>query len=130
MFRDVTLQWEGRTYTVGPDRVLPAIAKVEEVVTLMELTTFASRGDLPFGKLAMAFGVLLRHAGATVTDAEVYTGMFRSGDAQSAAYTAIQALLVLMVPPDLPKLRGDSKNAEPAAAPAATSSRKKRTASP
>ena len=75
----------------------------------------------------MAYATALRHAGARVTDAEVYSGMFDKGNQQRAAMNAISALLALMVPPEHLQEKGDGKKKEKAPATPGASSSKKRT---
>jgi len=67
--KSITLQFRGATYTVPAEKAFALGAEVEEVVTFAEL---ASWGNQPrFFKIARAFGVMLRFAGAKVSDAEV-----------------------------------------------------------
>jgi hypothetical protein len=89
IFEEIRLRWDGREFVVTPDRVMACIAKIEDHITLVELKGYAERGTAPLGKLASAFAAVLRHAGARVTDEEVYAGMFRSG----------AMLLLMMIPP-------------------------------
>jgi hypothetical protein len=98
LFDPVTLHWDGRVYSIPPNRVLGAIARVEDTVTLYELYGYSKRGTAPLAKLATAFGGLLRYAGANVEDDAVYVGMFSSADNQNAVTTALNVLLSLMVP--------------------------------
>lgn len=98
MFAPIKLEWNGKQHTVPANRVLMAIAEVEEVFTLDELQRFSKRGTAPVAKLAMAYGKLLRFAGAAVEDDEVYAGIFVSDQGAMAA-SATSALLALMLPP-------------------------------
>lgn len=98
MFAPIKLQWQGRAYEIPANRVLMAIAEAEEVLTLDELQRFAARGTAPTAKLSMAYGRLLRFAGATVADDEVFAGML-TGDQGEVAAAATSALLALMLPP-------------------------------
>lgn len=107
IFKEVKLQWNGRDYVIPPDNVLMAIAKVEDILTLGELSRAMVKNTIPTGKLAQAFGAILRHAGANVTDDEVYAGMFGSGDRARAASSAVSTLLVLMIPPAELQQKGD-----------------------
>ena len=53
-------------------------------------------------KIAMAYGALLRYAGATVTDTDVYEGMFGSIRSNPQMMTdSIVTLISLMVPPSV-----------------------------
>lgn len=124
IFNDVTLEWDGKTYTVPSNRVMRAIAVVEDYVTLKELSEYAQdTGSAKFAKLMMAYAALLQFAGAKVQDDEIYFKMLkevrRATTAEEAAVTqviivsAINGLLGLMLPPqvlvdeEMPK-EGDS----------------------
>lgn len=133
-FEDIRLQWAGKDYVIPARRELGAIARVEDVLTLNEVQRFSARGAVPTAKIAMAFGSLLRYAGATFTDEEVYAGMFggagTSGDAGVAATSALVAILMrpykhvekLMAEEEKEAARGN-------AVPTATASSKRRTRS-
>jgi hypothetical protein len=99
IFEDVTLTWKGQDHTIESTRVMGAIAKIEEVITLKELGEYANKGDAPMAKLAMAFGSVLRYAGAKVSDDEVYAGMF-SGESGASVMQSLSSLLTMMIPPN------------------------------
>lgn len=106
MFQPVEIVWKDQTYTIPANKVLGAIASVESVITLGELQQFAQRGTAPAAKLAMAFGVLLRYAGAAVTDAEIAGHVFAGAD-RGAVVEAIANLMQLMIPQ---QLRGEASS--------------------
>jgi hypothetical protein len=120
------LKWGEREYTIPPNRVLQAIAKVEDHVTLVELHTYGLNNTAPLAKLSMAFGALLRHAGADVSDDQVYTAMFKSGEMQKNMVNAVQTMLMLMIPPEH-LLRKEDTSVGKSTAAVATRSLKKRT---
>lgn len=97
MFDSVTLKFNGQSYHIEPDRVMRAIAIVEDIVTLDELVKYHERGTAPMAKLAMAYASLIRYCGGACTDAEVYESMFREGN-QSAVSNSIGTLLAMMIP--------------------------------
>ncbi len=98
-FDDVRLEWSGKEYIIRKDRVLGAIARIEDVVTMAELQRFWDRGTAPMAKIAMAYGAVLRYAGAKVTDDEVYVGMFGSGGTPAdSVVTSVTHLIEMMVP--------------------------------
>lgn len=98
MFSTIKLEWGGEPYSIPANRVLMAVAEVEEVFTLDELQRFSKRGTAPVAKLSRAYGALLRFAGAAVSDEDVYAGMFVNDQGQMAA-AATSSLLALMLPP-------------------------------
>lgn len=101
MFQDIKFEWDGRTYLLPARKSLGAIALVENTITLQELARYSRDGLAPRGKLAIAFGDLLRYCGAEVTNEEIYLGMFGGEeDIVSAIGTAVATLMQLMIPPD------------------------------
>jgi hypothetical protein len=100
-FEPVVLEWAGVLYTIPANKVLGAIARIEEVVTLHELIQAAQDGKIPMAKLSMAFASVLRYAGATMTtDEEVYGAIFSPG-AVDNVIAATNVLLQMMIPPNL-----------------------------
>ena len=127
--QDVTLIWKGIEYVIEAREVLPLIAKIEEHLTLVEIVEAAKKGTAPIAKLAIAYGAALRHAGARVTNDEVYSGMF-SGNSKKAATEAISALLALMVPPEHLQEKGDGKKKDKGTSGASSSRRRTKRGSP
>ena len=127
VFEEVQLSWKGKDYAIAADNVLLAIQKLEDVLTLGELATSMSKGRLPLGKLSAAFGILLRHAGAEVSNEEVYSAMFADAGKhlQQQAFAAALTLHKLMVPPE--HLR--AAPGKPAAAPQRAGSSRSSTSS-
>lgn len=129
IFDDIRLEWGGREYVIRSNRVMGAIARIEDVVTLDELRRYGEKQTAPLGKMAMAYGSVLRYAGAVVADDEVYAGMFagESGGADAMA-ASIYSLLEMMLPPGPMPAAGDEKELPPGnGKPAAARSSKKRT---
>lgn len=102
---DITLTWNGQEHVIPAERLMVAIAKIEDVITLTELFDHAQRGNAPMAKLSMAFGSVLRLSGAKVTDREVYNGMFSDGG--GSVQVAVETLLAMMLPPE--SFRDDSQ---------------------
>lgn len=110
-FEEVRITWKDREYRIPPDQVMRCIAKIEDIITLTELQRYSEAKTIPFAKIALAFGAVLRHAGAQVNDFEVYRAMFSEAlDAEDkpldeggkylVAVEAVHKLMVLMLPPD------------------------------
>lgn len=102
VFEDIELEWKGVTYTLnGDDKVMRAIAAVEDHVTISELQASMQSGNIALGKLSIAYSVLLKFAGCFgVTSAQVYQGMWDGGVSQEAIGEAIGSLIAIMIPPD------------------------------
>jgi uncharacterized protein YerC len=99
IFDDIRLGWQGKPFVIPAHRVMGALARVEDVVTLSELQAFAARKTAPMAKLAMAYGSALRYAGATATDEEVYRSLVRGNEDGVGVLTAVAGLLSMMIPP-------------------------------
>lgn len=101
-FDDIRLTWNGQTFVIPSDRVLGAIARVEDVITFHELLAYSGRSTAPVGKLAEAYGILLRYAGADVTDDAVYVGMFGNltEGFGGTVRESIETLMLMMIPKD------------------------------
>lgn len=100
-FDDVTLHWLGVAYTIPANKMMGAIARIEDHVTMPELQRFGDRGTVPMVRLSSAFASVLTYVGARDVTAEtVYSAMFgqTGGDAQMEVAQAIQVLLGMMVP--------------------------------
>jgi hypothetical protein len=99
-FDDVSLEWQGTRYTIPHNRVLRTIASIEDVITLGGLAR--NSRELQPGKISLAFGIMLRAAGADVTDEDVYDGMFVSDGGEfellQRASEAVILLLAMMLP--------------------------------
>ena len=107
----VTLTYNDKQYEIPADSILPLIAQIEDVITLSQLIDTQKPSP---AKLSMAFGIALRHAGAKVTDSEIYASVFKSGSA-SAMTQAVAGLMALMIPPvDIQNKVSDGKKAMPA----------------
>jgi hypothetical protein len=97
-FDDIHFGWAGQQYTIPAHRVMGAIKRIEDHVTLAELQRDAGRGTLRLGKMAAAYAEVLRYAGApAVTEADVYAAMFGE-DAQKTVIAAVSMLLGMMIP--------------------------------
>jgi len=97
-FDAIHLRWQGKTHTIAPDRVMGAIQRIEDHLTLAELQADAARGTLRLGKMSAAFASVLRYAGAEeVTASDVYAGMFGE-DAKQNVVAAVALLLGMMIP--------------------------------
>jgi len=104
VFRDLELEWQGVVYAIPANRIMGAIARIEEVVTLPELQAYAQRGTAPVAKLSMAFGSVLRYAGADISDDEVYAAaLAENAEESGGVLTAVMNVMQIMIPPDVLK---------------------------
>ena len=108
-FEDVTLSWRGESYTVPANNQMMLIAKIEDALSgesgQQALTILFRKEGPPHSRLAAAFGAALRHAGARVTDEEIYLSIqddiAAKGKAEKtiAIQSCILALLSVISPP-------------------------------
>jgi hypothetical protein len=101
MFQTVEITWRDEHYVIPPDKVLPAIAVLEQYVTMGDLARDAKTGSFRLALIAGAWGALLRHLGSKATDDEVYVELFhgKQEEVKAKIFVAVNTLLVLMVPP-------------------------------
>lgn len=102
IFEEVKLIWQGQEYVIPADNMLRLIARLEDVLAIGDFVKAEASGKIPFAKVAICYGMALRHAGAKVTDEEVYRGMFGAGggDLMRLGRTSYYMLMGLMVPPE------------------------------
>lgn len=116
VFEDITVEWRGRDYVIPGDQVLGAIARVEDVITFREIHDYTqARQTLPMAKIAMAFGAILRYAGASVNDDEVYEALFDGSNAGQVATNSVTTLMTMMLPPKSRQNGAASGNPQPPA---------------
>lgn len=97
-FEDIHLGWAGERYTIPAGRVMGAIKRIEDHVTLAELQRDSFAGKLRLAKISAAFADVLRYAGAKdVSEDDVYAGMF-GAEAQANVVGAVSSLLGMMIP--------------------------------
>lgn len=114
VFENIELKWEGKVYAIPSNRMMGALARLEEVITLGEMRDFAIRKAAPIAKMSMAYGALLRYAGGVVTDDEVYLKMAEGSEV--SILDVIKNVLLLMVPPSVRKDMENGKVPDGAAA--------------
>ncbi len=100
IFKAVELEWNGETFTVPPNRVLGAIAIIEEHFTFHDLANATQTKNISLVKLSRAYGDVMRYAGAKLTDDEVYLGMF-TGNPAAKILASTNMLLAMMIPPSI-----------------------------
>lgn len=85
VFRDVTITWRGKEYVVTPSlRMLRTIEMMG--ISIFGVASSIQSGTPAFASLATIAGVMLRSAGANVSDDEIFADMqnaLKSEKAQS-----------------------------------------------
>lgn len=97
IFEDIILEWEGEEFTIPANRVMRLVQVVEDVVTLPELQDCINR--MKAGRVASAYGAMLRFAGVRVTDEEVYSKIFQSHEDMTKILSDAGALLYQIICP-------------------------------
>lgn len=80
VFKEIMLKWNGAEYRVTP--TMRVINSIENEVSLALLAYRVQSGNPPLSHLATVIAHLLRAAGASVQDDEVYQEIM-TGDAES-----------------------------------------------
>lgn len=121
-FEDVHLSWKGETFTVPADNQMMLVCKIEDALSTGDgqpaIVTLTQAGGPSYGRLASAFGAALRHAGADVSDQDVYLSImddFATGKADVAVKVqgAVLALLSIIAPPVAHALEGGDTGKKP-----------------
>lgn len=120
-FSDVTLGWQGDSFTVPANRQLMLIAKIEDALAgdggEQAIAVLFRKNGAPHSRLAAAYGAALRYAGADVTDEAVYLSIQSDIATQSSKAVAasvqrmLMGLLAIISPPTAAVMRGET--AEP-----------------
>ena len=105
-FQDVTLSWDGDDYKVAASNVFPLVAKIEDALVGNSGVQAGAYllNTPPYARLAAGYGAALRHAGASVTDEEIYlsiTDAITDGDGKASAemvQESIYGLLSILFP--------------------------------
>jgi len=113
-FEDVSLHWDGEEYVVPASNQLMLVAKIEAAIRSaagMQAIPFLLNSQPDYAPLAMAYGAALRHAGADVSDEEVYLSIqddMSNQDANVAikVQASVIDLISIVSPPIGSKLRG------------------------
>jgi hypothetical protein len=100
IFDPVVVGWEGKDYKIPPFRVLGAIARVEEHLTLSNLQHMVTTGNIPLARVAAAYASVLQFAGLRITGDEVYGGILAGNGTVNSetALMLVQGLLMMMLP--------------------------------
>lgn len=108
MFKDITLTWAGRDWTIPANRMLAAICVIEDSITIGELSQAMREQRVPAAKVATAYRSLLRFAGANVDAEDVYRAMYSADPSSLSIYDASLALINVMIPPGSGKASQDA----------------------
>jgi hypothetical protein len=106
--RAVEMKWRGKTYTIPASAVFDAVLEVEEIITLGAIGEMHDPVKRKIGKVAQAYGSMLRSAGCKVADVTVFEAISPGGEKEmESAVDAIAALVSLLLA-GAPKSSGEA----------------------
>ena len=95
IFRDVTITWRGKDYTVTPSMRLMRSIEMGDI-SLSDIAVRTSQGRPPISHLAFVISKMLQSVGAEISEDEVYSEILR-GD-QSQVQNMIGVVLMAFSP--------------------------------
>lgn len=95
IFRDVTITWRGKDYTVTPSMRLMRLIEMGDI-SLSDIAVRTSQGRPPISHLAFVIAKMLQSVGSETTEEEVYAEILR-GD-QSQVQNMIGVVLMAFSP--------------------------------
>lgn len=86
VYQDILLEWKGVEHTIKPSMRL--LQDIEQKFSISRVAHRLATGDVPLSHMASIVGIMLRSAGAEVTDDDVFSELMQ-GDAQVVQDMAI-----------------------------------------
>jgi hypothetical protein len=100
-FEEVTLEFDGKTYTVAEDRIWGLLKAIENVTTFHGLVNKLALNEVPAMTVYEAYAVALRYAGhKSITPQDVAKGVNRQ-QMMAMAYALVGILRMSNPPEDL-----------------------------
>jgi len=81
IFRDVTITWRGKEYTVTPSMRLMRSIEMGDI-SLSDIAVRTSQGRPPVSHLAFVIAKMLQSVGVNVTEEDVYSEILRGDQTQ------------------------------------------------
>lgn len=94
VFREVTIQWDGTSYTITPTMRL--VRAIEAEVSILGTLSRAGSGQPPTSHIAFIVSRLLRSAGASAEDADedvIYRRLFSDPDLMTDCIAVLSVAL-------------------------------------
>jgi hypothetical protein len=99
VFRDITIAWRGRDYTVTPTmRLMRSIEQAD--ISLLDIAFRTSQGRPPTSHIAHVVARLLQSAGASVSDEEVLSEILTASTPTIRALTDAALSAFMPVEPE------------------------------
>ena len=94
VFREVEMEWGGKSYTVTPSNKL--LRRIEgEGISLVHMAERVSRGKPPLSELAYVIATLLQQGGAKVTEDDIYSGLMEADGSPDIVRLAENTMLAI-----------------------------------
>lgn len=108
-FKDQRISWKGVDYTIKAQGIMPLVAEVEDVLRgnsgKSAVHVLLGQQGPSVARLSMAYGAILRYAGADVSDDEVYLSIQKDLAEGSPEYlenaTRSAALILSIISPPM-----------------------------
>ncbi len=100
VFKDVHIEWEGQEYIIAKDQVIPAICIIEEFFTMQDLINDMTTGKIKVAKLSCCVCAVLNFAGASLSEDEVFRGLYKGKETREQITAVIRTLVLMMIPPE------------------------------
>lgn len=110
VYQDILLVWRDQEYTIKPTMRL--MQDIEQRFSISRVAHRITQGDAPLSHMAAIVGIMLRSAGAKVSDDEVFSEIMQ-GDTDS-----VQAMSIALITAAFPfqgKKQGNATAPKPAA---------------
>jgi hypothetical protein len=111
IYPEVSIEWAGVEYQTKA--TFKIINKIEQTVSLAGLVNRVQQADVPLSHLSTVYGHLLRGAGVSVSDEEIYAAMFGANEKSELSQSQIIALaasaLSACFPSNAPKEDNEKK---------------------
>ena len=96
IYPEITIEWADEEYQIKPD--FEVITKIEQKVNLAALRTKTITDGVPcLSSLAIIYANLLRSAGVSVKDGDVYAAMYGANDDSCMGQSEIIAASALVI---------------------------------
>jgi len=133
VFEDFRIEWDGEEIVIPSNRVMGLIHTVETIIPPLKLTTMMVElaedpTSIKPALISKVLSAVLRYGGKSVSEEDVYNGIFGKGDRAYAMAITIAALVEGIIPESLK--REMTKDAIPPGKPNRQTRRAKASQSP
>lgn len=103
IFRPFEAEWRGQKVTIPANRIMGLLHVIEQVTPLVKLSriiqaAFMDWESAPQAQISRVYAEVLRYGGVTVTEEEVYDGLFADTEKQAAILIGFATLQQIITP--------------------------------